>query len=238
MNAFIGRGIGIAFLLAEIFLFMGCAESRLATQSELLTLSSTDETITNVAGIETDTLRDPLSLLNRGEAYFVQEEYASAAAAYQRFLEQYPFHRLAAYAQFSMGRCFYHQVGTADRDPTPIVQALAAFNQLITAYPDSLYVQEATEKIKDLTNRQAEHEFTVGHFYYRRKGYSAAAARFESALKGGEGAVREKTLYYLGWTHYQQGDPEKSKTLFAILRSEYPDSDYILKKKLPPFTDG
>jgi outer membrane protein assembly factor BamD len=226
--------IASGLFLIGTLLVTGCAETGRSSRSELLTLSSTDETITNAAGIETDALRDPLNLLKRGEAYFVQEEYEQAAAAYRRFLEQYPFHRLAAYAQFSIGRCFYHQVGTADRDPTPVARAMAAFHKLRIDYPDSLYVQEAAEKIKELTHLQAEHELAVGHFYYRRKGYTAAAVRFENALEKGGGAVREKALYYLGWTRYEQGDHEKARTMFHALRSEYPHSVYIRKKKLPP----
>ncbi len=202
-----------------------------AAQSELLSLSLLDETIVEASGQETKEIRDPFNLLKRGEAYFVQENYDSAAEAYQQFLKLYPSHRMAAYAQFSVGLCFNRQITSIDRDPTFVQQALIAFNQVLANYPESLYLKEASLHISELTKKQAEYEFSIGHFYYKQENYLAAIVRLQNALnKAPDGAVREKTLYYIGQAYRRSGNEEKAKEAFDTLRKESPTSSWTRKQ--------
>lgn len=222
----------VGILPAGMALLFGCASR--SQQSDLLTLSLADEAIIDVAGLETDNIYDPLNLLKRGEAYRVKKDYVAASEEYHRFLELYPFHRMASFAQYSLGLCYYNLVRSIDRDPSPVEQALVAFNKVLTDYPESLYVNEAASKIGELTEKQARHEFSIGHFYYKQKIYPAAIARFGNALKkAGGGEVREKILYYMGLSHYWSGDREKAESVLQSLREEYPDSPYIRQNKIP-----
>jgi len=220
-----------AALVAGLFFILGCT-TNLSGKSELLTLSHTDSEIVDLAGQETETIYDPLSLLKRGEAYWVKEDYVSAASEYRRFLELFPSHRMAPFAQYSLAESYAHQVSATDRDPTPIENALIVFHRVLTKYPDSLYAGEAAERIKELRNQQAEYQFYVGYFYYKREAYPAAIARFENLLQTGlPGEITEKTLYYMGLSHYRNGNLEMAKAAFQRLKSEYAASPY--NQKLP-----
>lgn len=220
-----------ALLVVGLFFVLGCT-TNLSEKSELLTLSQTDTEIVDLADQETETIYDPLSLLKRGEAYWVKEDYIEAASEYRRFLELFPSHKMASFAQYSLASCYARQISTNDRDPTPIENALIAFNKVLTKYPDSLYVQEATEKIKALRNQQAEYQFNIGYFYYKKEIYPAAIARFTNLVENHPpDEVTEKTLYYIGLSHYRNGNKEMAQLAFQRLKSEYAASPYL--KKLP-----
>lgn len=214
---------GVIFLC-----LVGCAN--LSKQSELLTLSQTDTEIVGFEGQETENIYDPLNLLKRGEAYRVKKEYPEAVEEYQRFLELYPFHRMAPFAQYALGISYDAQILSTDRNPTPIEQAILAFNNVRTRYPESLYAQQASEKIKALTEQHAEYQFRIGHFYYKKGAYAAAIARFEKALAiGAIGTMTEKTLYYIGLSHDKMGNGLQAAEAFQRLRETYPSGSYAWK---------
>jgi outer membrane protein assembly factor BamD len=210
--------------LLVFLLLAGCVGS--GEKSELLSLLGIDEKIVDTVD-EGENIFDALTLLKRGEAHYTQEDYTSAADEFGRFLELYPLHRMAAFAKYRLGMSHYHQMNTHDRDPGPMKKATAAFEKLVTDHPQSLYVEEARENIVKLTRRQAEHEFYIGHFYYKKEAYPAAILRLEKALaKEGKGPTAEKALYYLGLSHYHAGHREEARGIFQKLLSEYPRSPY------------
>ncbi len=193
-----------------------------------------DKDIVDLDGQETENIYDPLNLLKRGDAYRGKKDYVAAVEEYQRFLELYPFHRMTSFAQYSLGLCYYGQIRSIDRDPNPVEQALVAFNKVLTHYPDSLYAEDASIKIANLRERQARYEFQIGRYYFKKKAYPAAIARFQNALrKTGGGPIREQTLYYVGLSHYQSGNIEKAEEVLKKLRMEYPDSSYVRQNKIP-----
>jgi outer membrane protein assembly factor BamD len=209
-----------------IFIFLtGCATS--GEKSELLNLLGVDEKIADTSDQGVESIYDALTLLKRGEAYFVKGEYIEASQEFLRFLELHPFHRMAAFAQYRLGMSYYHQMNTNDRDPGPMEKALAAFQKVVTQYPESLYTDESREKIGVLQHRQAEHHFYVGHFYYKNSAYPAAISRFKKVLAQEEqGSLAEKTLYYLGLSHYYGGDQKNAHEVFEKLLKEHPRSSY------------
>ncbi len=219
----------LALTLAGLFFILGCT-TNLSGKSELLTLSHTDEGIVDLADQNTATIYDPLSLLKRGEAYRVKEDYIASASEYQRFLQLFPSHRMAPFAQYSLAESYAHQITSTDRDPTPTENALVAFNTVVTKYGDSLYVKDAAQKIKELLIQKAEYQFNIGYFYYQKQAYPAAITRFENLVeKGYSGEMTEKTLYYMGISHYRNGNKEMAQQAFQRLKSEYAASPYIQK---------
>jgi outer membrane protein assembly factor BamD len=211
-------------------LCVGCAGRE--EKSELLSLLGVDEKITDTSDEGAEKVYDALTLLKRGEADYVKEDYIAASDEYLRFLEMHPFHRMAAFAQYRLGMSYYSQMGTNDRDSGPMEKAFAAFQKVVTLYPQSLYVDEAGAKIRELTHRQAERDFYVGYFYYKNDAYPAAIARFIKVLtKEEKGPIAEKSLYYMGLSHYYFGSLGAAKATLERLLAEYPDGDYSRKGK-------
>ncbi len=215
-------------LILFVLLLSACAGTE--EKSELLTILGVDEKIVDTDQ-ESENTYDALTLLKRGEAYFIKEDYIEAVSEFERFLSLHPFHRMAAFSQYKLAMSYFHQIHTIDRDPAPMEKALAAFQKVKTQFPKSLYVDEATEKIAELKKRQGEHQFQIGRFYFRTEAYPAAIARFEKVLARFEkGELTEKTLFFLGRSHFGAGDHEASLKVFDALLTSYPDSQY--KKKV------
>ncbi len=224
-------------LIAFVFL-AGCSGS--PEKSELLSLLGVDEGIAYTSSQESGTIYDAISLLKRGEAHYIVGDYAEAVEEYQRFLDLYPRHRVAHFAQYQVGMAYYRQINPPDRDPGPIEQAKASFNKVITSYPESFYVKEAGEKIAELLRREAEYHLYVGTFYFKRRAYPAAIARLNVALaQGGEGTITEASLYYLGLSHNKSGDQDRANPIFLRLLKEYPSSHYSrkIKEQFPIYGD-
>lgn len=207
-----------------LFLLTGCSSTE--EKSELLSLLGVDEQIVDTDQ-DTENTYDAITLLKRGEAFYVKGEYIESIAEFERFLLLHPFHRMAAFSQFKMAMSYFQQLNTIDRDPGPMIKAMAAFERILSQYPQSLYVEEAQEKITKLKLRELKQEFLVGHFYYRTETYAAAIARFNKILKKEpDETLREKTLYFLGLSHFESGDQASAADTFREFLKKYPESDF------------
>ncbi len=60
------------------------------------------------------------------------------------------------------------------------MKARSAFEKLITRFPNSKFSFLAEKKLRECKERQAEHEFYVGEFYYRTKRYPSDLERFQT----------------------------------------------------------
>lgn len=221
--------LGSGRILLALFL-AGCAGS--GEKSELLSLLGVDEKIVDNSDQGTEKIYDALTLLKRGEANYVKEDYVAASDEYQRFLELHPLHRMAPFAQYRLGLSYYKQMNTNDRDPGPMEKAIGAFEKVVKDYPQSLYKREAEEKLKELARRQTAHHLYVGRFYYKNSAYPAAIARFQKAIEKGEGrSLIEESLYYLGLSQYYAEQRNEARVTFQKLLQEYPESRFSAKAK-------
>jgi len=225
-------------LLVLLVLITACSGKE--KKSELLTLLGVDEKIVD-ANQDVGDIYDGLTLLKRGEAYFLKEDYPEAVMEFERFLLLHPFHRMAAFAQFKLALSYEQQLNTIDRDPAPMEKAMTAFKKVVSQYPQSLYVDEAKEKISVLEQRQAEYQFLVGHFYYKKEAYPAAIARFKKAVeKSSDPTIEEKSLYFIGLSHLALGALDAASKTFRTLAEKHPESEYLgeIESLLTSSVDG
>ena len=126
-------------------------------------------------------------LLLAADALFLRggyQSYVEAEQRYRDFLNRFPTSDRAAYAQFRLADSLFERVEKPDRDQQTARQALTEFENVRRLYPTSQYAGQAAQKIVDVRNQLAEHEFVVGAFYYRYRTPSAAAERFKGLLEG------------------------------------------------------
>ncbi len=121
--------------------------------------------------------------LGIGDSYFENEQYIDAEVAYSSFVELHPTNPNVPYAMFQLGMCHYHQMQTIDRDQTETLKARREFERLIARFPQSKFAIMAEKNLREVKQRQAEHEFYIGEFYYRTKKYDAALKRFDVIQK-------------------------------------------------------
>jgi len=121
--------------------------------------------------------------LKVADSHYNLKEYDQAIAAYKEFSQLHPSDPQGPYVLYQIGKCYYDQLETPDRDQTATLNAIDAFRNLIVAYPDSEYAKQSQTHITECLKNLAEKDMYVGKFYYKSKHYKAAMDRFLSVVK-------------------------------------------------------
>ncbi len=128
---------------------------------------------------------DPLghkAALRVADTYVAKTDVTSLTEArlrYRDFANRYPNDPDRDYALLMVGQTFSARKLRPDRDLSDIQEALAAYQQLINLYPNSEYLPDAEERVHDLRELLAEHEWLVANFYRRNRQYLGAMWRLE-----------------------------------------------------------
>jgi outer membrane protein assembly factor BamD len=206
----------------------GCASSPKPTADGKTgdALSATDEQI--FVGDTIEKNYDPNVIIKRAESFFEKEEYAEAAVEYQHFLDLHKVHVLAPYAQFRLGESHFMMIKTIDRDSSPVTNALAAYNKLLTDFPGSQWEAEARERIRACRTFMAQNAMFIGKFYYRREAYLAAAYRFEAIVKEHPDLdeIVQEALYYLALSYHRLALGDWARDSLTVLSERYPNNKY------------
>jgi outer membrane protein assembly factor BamD len=103
-----------------------------------------------------------------------------AEAEYKDFQLFYPQMEESAQAQKRICDIHYKQMDKSDRDMIQTLRAETECKDLITQYPNSKFVPEATQELREIEESIAAHEFAVGDFYHGRQMNPAAANRLNA----------------------------------------------------------
>jgi outer membrane protein assembly factor BamD len=128
---------------------------------------------------------DPLghkAALRVADTYSVKTDVTNLTEArlrYRDFANRYPNDPDRDYALLMVGHTFSARKLRPDRDLSPIREALGAYQQLVTLYPNSSYAPKAEDRMIGLQELLAEHEWLVATFYFRNKRWVGAKWRLE-----------------------------------------------------------
>jgi outer membrane protein assembly factor BamD len=127
------------------------------------------------------------SQLELAYCYYRTDDPPQAIATLDRFIKLYPSHPHMAYAYYlrglvNFGRGYglterYLPKDPSQRDPGVSLQSFNDFSELIKRFPESVYVDDAQQRMRHLRNILAQHEVNVANFYMRRGAFVAAANR-------------------------------------------------------------
>ncbi|NNG02299.1 MAG: outer membrane protein assembly factor BamD [Desulfobacteraceae bacterium] len=123
-----------------------------------------------------------LAELKVADAYYNLKKYEDAVFAYDQFEKLHPRNDAIPYVLYRIGRCYFNQIDTVDRDQTAAWKALDGFDRLTTLFPDSSYARLAEGHMVDCYKSLAGHDYYVGVYYYRSRHYKAALERFKSII--------------------------------------------------------
>lgn len=180
------------------------------------------------------------SLINLAYVQWKQGEPEMALATISRFQRQYPNHPGSDYMLFLRGLilftppssrlAFLTQQDPAERDPRALRESFAAFEELITRYPQSRYADDARKRMSWLVNTMAEHQLHTARYYYERQGYVAAINRAQAVLTDYEGVPATEQALYIMMMSYQKLDmPDLSKDAERVLLKNFPNTQLIAK---------
>jgi len=189
-------------------------------------------TLMKSVGVSEEVSKDlaPLILLATADANFYLEDLmsmADAAKSYSEFVTFYSDHRMAGYAQFQVGMCYYKLTNTPENDQEQTFKAIEEFKKVRLMRSDSPFARAADGMIQKCEDKIAEHEFLIGQFYYKKKSYSAAAERFRGILNRYVSyEEKEKVYYYLGDSLLKMDNSSEGKIYLDKIVSDYPKSKY------------
>jgi outer membrane protein assembly factor BamD len=123
-----------------------------------------------------------LAELKIADSHYYLKEYPEAVQAYEEFEELHPRNEAIPYVIYQIGRSYYEQIDTIDRDQDTAQKALDTFNRLIEQHPQDTYAQAARVHVLKCYQSLSGHELYVALFYYRKQNYSAALQRFLSVI--------------------------------------------------------
>ena len=143
---------------------------------------------------------------------FNDKGYIEAENAYSDFINLHPTNENVPYAIYQLGMCHYYQIEAIDRDQTETVKARKEFEKLIALYPESKFATMSERLLLECKQKQAEHEFYVGKFYFTQKKYKAALTRLETIARDFPNiGLDYKVEYLISETKIKMAEEEKLK---------------------------
>ncbi len=172
-------------------------------------------------------------------AYYRNDEPGLAIAAADRFIKLYPTHESVDYAYYLKGLASFEEDKSttglllgkddlSDRDPVLTRNALDAFKDVYTLFPDSKYAPSARERVTYLTNTLARHEIAIAAYYYARGAHVAVVNRAKGVVENYPGtATVEQALALLVNSYQAMGLQDLSEDSRRVLELNFPNSEYL-----------
>ncbi|MGE3318715.1 MAG: outer membrane protein assembly factor BamD [Candidatus Berkiella sp.] len=169
--------------------------------------------------------------------YYLNEDFPSALPAVERFIRMYPRHPDVDYAYYMKGLIHFSEaVGflsrylpmeREDRDPTPAKKALGVFTLLAQQYPNSIYTNDAKQRIIYLRNLIAQNELVAARYYLQKGAYLAAINRASYVVTNFDGSPSlAEALSIMVEAYRELNMPDLANDAYRVLMMNYPDSPF------------
>jgi outer membrane protein assembly factor BamD len=151
-----------------------------------------------------------LAELKSADCNYHLGHYMEALMLYEEFENRHPTNEGIPYVMFQKGMCNYKQIDRIDRDTSGAIKAIVLFKQLLKAYPNSPYTNEARSRIAEASDFLANHEYFVVEYYIRTAKLDQAKVRLQYMLVHYPNAqITEKARALL--KKIESGNPPKSR---------------------------
>jgi outer membrane assembly lipoprotein YfiO len=171
--------------------------------------------------------------LGIGDTYLGEksaESYVLAANEFREFLNFYPTHEKAHYAQFQLAMSHFRQMRSAMRDQTETRDAIRELQAYIARYPDKPLIGDARARLRDAKDRLDDWDMGVAEHYFRIKWYPGAVNRLSPLLKSDpEYTRRDAAYYYLAESLIKLKRNAEALPFLERLVKEFEQSEYLAK---------
>jgi len=173
-------------------------------------------------------------------AYYKSGQSELAISTANDFIFLYPTHPQADYAYFFRALAMFDTstslfkeisgVSLIKLDITPATHSFEALNDFMIKYPESSYVADAQERMRDLLEIIAGHEIAVGKYYFDLGAYIAALARAKHVIENyPETAAIEDSLGLMLLAYEKMKLMDLYFDTKRIIETNYPNSFYLPK---------
>ncbi len=182
--------------------------------------------------------------LEKAHAHFRNGEPAQAVATLDRFMRLHPASPALDYALYLKGLVnFNDNLGLLGRlggrdlsenDQKAAKDSHAAFQDLVTRFPDSKYTPDAKLRMGYIVNSLAQSEVNVARYYLERGAHVAAVNRAQTAIEDFKNApALEEALYILYRAYDAMGLVQLRDDTLRVLKLNYPQSQFVGNEGAP-----
>jgi len=167
------------------------------------------------------------ALIMSAFASYRRAKYSDTISTAGRYLTLYPGSPDAAYAEYLIGSSYFRQIPDVTRDQDNTRKAMAAFEDIVSHYPDSEYAPDAQQKLIIARDQLAGKEMQIGRYYLEQRQYLAAINRFRTVVTNYQTTRHaEEALERLTEAYYSLGLTSEAQTAAAVLGHNFPDSQW------------
>lgn len=172
-------------------------------------------------------------------AYYKNDEPGLAIASADRFIKLHPAHPSVDYAYYLKGLSSFEEDKSSfgyflgkddlsDRDPTLTLNALNAFKDVYTLFPESRYAPTARERVRYLTNTLAKHQIAIATYYFSKGAYVAVVNRAKGVVEDYPNTPAvEQALALLVRSYEAMDFVDLADDSRRVLELNFPDSAYL-----------
>jgi outer membrane protein assembly factor BamD len=247
-----GRATGWAAALLALALLGGCGstptedergsvEKLYADAKDDLASGSYDlavKQLERVEGRAAGTLLAQQAMLDLAYAKWRLNERVEAVTTLDRFIRLHPSSPAMDYALYLKGVVNFNETmgflsgisrqDLSERDQQASRDSYQAFEQLVQAFPESKYSDDARARMGYIVNALAEYELHVARYYYQRQAYVAAANRAQLAVREfPQTPAVEEALYIMAASYDKLGLEQLRADAERVLTKNYPSTRYI-----------
>jgi outer membrane protein assembly factor BamD len=126
----------------------------------------------------------PHAQMNIGAAREKQKNYPAAVKAYEVAADRYHNDAaIASDAMFRAGLAWEKQADSAEYDQGAAAQAIAAYTDFTTVYPDDKRVAQAQKSMVKLKAEQVRGSFQIAEYYEKRHKWAGAVVYYNDVLQ-------------------------------------------------------
>ena len=118
-----------------------------------------------------------------GLSHLALHDYEQAVSAFEQVVSRYPYSPLVDDARFQIAQASLKGTFRADYDQSPTDLAIRELEAFLREYPESDLSKDAAARLRELTERRAQHEYQVAQFYERRKHPASALLYYTSIVE-------------------------------------------------------
>ena len=169
----------------------------------------------------------PDALIMAAYSYYMDQDFAGAILATDRFMRFHPGHKEVPYVMYLRGMCYYRQVSDVRREPGMSAYALQQFQTLVQRFPNSSYAKNAENKISILKNYIAGKVMYSARNDMARENWPSAINRLQSVVQDAQETVMPaEALYRLTECYTAIGLPQQAAGYAEMLRLNFPDNEW------------
>ncbi|MFW6200013.1 MAG: outer membrane protein assembly factor BamD [Gemmatimonadota bacterium] len=161
-----------------------------------------------------------------GRAFFGDEQYLTAAAEFERFLERFPNHTLAPQAALGVCESYVALSPIIPRDQGDTERAYRECQAAALDFAGTEAAQEAAELRERMWQKLAEKVYHSGNYYFSRNLYDSAILYFEDVVENySDTEAAPRALARMYEAYQEIGYEEEAEETREQLLRDYPDSE-------------